>query len=40
MPNFAFLKTDIINTTENDSTEFADQIPFFVEKAEIRLTKD
>ena len=40
MPNFSFLKTDIINTTENDSTEFADQIPFFVEKAEIRLTKD
>jgi len=40
MPNFSFLKTDIINTTENDSTEFADQIPFFVEKAEIRLIKD
>ena len=40
MPNYAYLKTDIINTTENDSAEFENQIPFLIEKAEIRLTKD
>tara|TARA_R100000315_G_C5189872_1_gene110653 strand:- start:176 stop:856 length:681 start_codon:yes stop_codon:yes gene_type:complete len=40
MPNYAYLKTDIINTTENDSVEFENQIPYLVEKAEIRLTKD
>ena len=40
MPNYSFLKTDLINTSENDSTEFADQIPKFVEKAEDRLIKE
>ena len=40
MPNYAYLKTDIINTTENDSIEFENQIPYLIEKAEIRLTKD
>ena len=40
MSTYAYLKTDIINTTENNSTEFENQIPYFVEKAEIRLTKD
>jgi len=40
VPNYAYLKTDIINTTENDSVEFENQIPYLVEKAEIRLTKD
>ena len=40
MPNYSFLKTDLINTAENDSTEFADQIPKFVEKAEDRLIKE
>ena len=40
MSSYSFLTTDLINTTENDSTEFADQIPYFIEKAEIRLTKD
>ena len=40
MPNYAYLKTDIINTTENDSAEFENQIPYLIEKAEIRLTKD
>ena len=40
MPNYSYLKTDIINTTENDSTEFADQIPKIIEKTELRLTKD
>ena len=40
MPKYAYLKTDIINTTENDSTEFADQIPKFIKKAELRIMKD
>ena len=40
MSNYAYLKADIINTTENDSTEFENQIPYFVQKSEIRLTKD
>ena len=40
MPNFSFLKTDIINTIENDSSEFETQISFFVEKAEDRLIKE
>ena len=40
MPNYSFLKTDLINTAENDSTEFANQIPKFVEKAEDRLVKE
>jgi hypothetical protein len=40
MPSYSYLKTDIINTTENDSTEFSDQIPKLIEKAELRLTKD
>ena len=40
MPNYAFLKADLINTSENDSTEYADQIPKFVEKAEDRLVKE
>tara|TARA_R100001082_G_scaffold73293_1_gene42088 strand:- start:2469 stop:3149 length:681 start_codon:yes stop_codon:yes gene_type:complete len=40
VPNYAFLKTDIINTSENDSSEFEEHIPYFIEKAEIRLTKD
>ena len=40
MPNYSFLKTDLINTAENDSSEFADQIPKFVEKAEDRLIKE
>ena len=40
MPNYSFLRTDLINTAENDSTEFAEQIPKFVEKAEDRLVKE
>ena len=40
MPNYAFLKADLINTSENDSTEYSDQIPKFVEKAEDRLMKE
>ena len=40
MATYTYLKTDIINTTENDSTEFAVQVPFFINKAELRITKD
>ena len=40
MPNYAYLKTDLINTTENDSTEFATQVSAFVKKTEFRLVKD
>jgi len=40
MPAYSYLKTDIINTAENDSTEFADQIPAFVNRAEDRLIKE
>ena len=40
MPSYSFLKTDIINTIENDSTEFENQIPFLIEKAEGRLIKE
>ena len=40
MPNYSFLKADLISTSENDSTEYADQIPKFVEKAEDRLIKE
>ena len=40
MPNYSYLKTDIINTIENDSTEFETQIPYLVEKAEDRLIKE
>ena len=40
MPNYSFLKTDIINTIENNSAEFEEHIPYFVEKAEGRLVKE
>jgi hypothetical protein len=40
MPNYSYLKDDIVNTIENDSTEFATQIPYFIEKAEDRLIKE
>jgi hypothetical protein len=40
MPNYSFLRTDLINTAENDSTEFSEQIPKFVERAEDRLVKE
>ena len=40
MPNYAFLKTDLINTAENDSSEYEEQISKFVEKAEDRLVKE
>ena len=40
MPNYSYLKTDLINTTENDSTEFASQVSAIVYKTEIRMVKD
>jgi hypothetical protein len=40
VPSYSFLKTDIINTIENNSSEFEEQIPFIVEKAEDRLIKE
>jgi hypothetical protein len=40
MPAYSYLKTDIINTSENDSTEFADQISYFVNRSEDRLIKE
>jgi len=40
MPAYSYLKDDIINTIENNSTEFSDHIPYIIEKAEDRLTKE
>jgi len=40
VPSYSFLKTDIINTIENDSTEFSDHVSYFIEKAEGRLIKE
>ena len=40
MPSFSFLKTDLINTTENDSSEYESQISNIVERAESRLMKE
>ena len=40
MSTYSYLKTDIINTIENDSTEFSDQISYFVKRAEDRIMKE
>ena len=40
MPNYSYLKTDLINTTDNDSTELAAQVSAIVYKTEIRMVKD
>jgi len=40
MPDYDYLITDIKNTIENDSTEFATQLPKIVNKAENKLTTD
>jgi len=40
MPNYAYLKTDLVNTSENDSTEFSSQVSAFVKRTEFRLIKD
>ena len=39
MANYTFLVNDIIQATENDSTEFVEYIPKIVNRAEERLTK-
>jgi len=38
--SYAYLKADIIQTSENDSTEFASAFSYFVDKSELRLLKD
>ena len=40
MPDYAYLRADIIATTENDSTEFDTQLDKIINRAEIRLTQD
>jgi len=40
MPDYSYLKTDLVNTTENDSSEFSTQVSAFVKKTEFRLVKD
>ena len=40
MPNFAKLKSDIQETSENDGTEFTSAITGFIPRAEFRLVKD
>ena len=40
MPSYSFLKTDLITTTENDSSEYESQISNIVERAESRLMKE
>ena len=40
MPDYDYLITDVKNTAENDSTEFDDQLPKIVNKAENKLTTD
>ena len=40
MATYSYLKADIIQTSENDSTEFASAFSYFVDKSELRLLKD
>ena len=40
MATYSYLKTDIIQTSENDSSEFASAFSYFVDKSELRLLKD
>ena len=40
MATYSDLRTALINTTENDGTEFTAEIPNFISRAELRLTKD
>ncbi len=40
MATYSYLKTDIIQTSENSSQEFEDAFPYFVDKSELRLLKD
>jgi hypothetical protein len=40
MATYSYLKTDIIQTSENDSSEFESAFSYFVDKSELRLLKD
>ena len=40
MVAYSYLKTDVIQTAENESTEFASAIPYFIDRTELRLLKD
>jgi len=40
MANYTYLVNDIIETTENDNSDNTSAIPKFVNRAELRLTKD
>ena len=40
MSTYSDLKAALINTTENDGSEFTAEIPNFISRAELRLTKD
>tara|TARA_R110000737_G_scaffold156151_1_gene184932 strand:+ start:119 stop:799 length:681 start_codon:yes stop_codon:yes gene_type:complete len=40
MATYSYLKADIIQTSENDSSEFASAFSYFVDKSELRLLKD
>ena len=40
MANYTYLVNDIIESTENDNSDFANAIPKFVNRAELRLTTD
>jgi hypothetical protein len=40
MANYTYLVNDIIESTENDNSDFTSAIPKFVNRAELRLTKD
>lgn len=40
MSTYSDLKAALISTTENDGTEFTNEIPNFISRAELRLTKD
>ena len=40
MANYTYLVNDIIESTENDNSDFTSAIPKFVNRAELRLTTD
>ena len=40
MANYTYLVDDLIESTENDNSDFASAIPRMVNKAELRLTTD
>ena len=40
MANYTYLVNDIIESTENDNSDFTNAIPKFVNRAELRLTTD